>query len=1012
MNEDFLMHYGVGADDNPPGRGSGRYPKGSGDNPYQRYGDFLSRYKALQQQGMSNKDMAAELGMYDRFGNPSVKAMKARYSNCITAERAANQARARQLADEGYSPTEIAKMMGAKNESTVRSWLDESRVQRVTLTQDTADVLKEYVDKHRYIDIDSGTEIALGVTKNRLSNAVALLKDQGYNDEILTMDRLGSNHKMHVRVLTPPDCTYQELSEHRYDVVGLMDKGRVMDINGEISKLGVEHPASIDSSRIYVRYAEDGGKDKDGLIELRRGVEDISLEKGTYAQVRIAVDDSHYMKGMAMYSDDIPPGYDIVYNSKKHVGADFDDVFKKMKKLKENGEETDKVDWDNPFGASIEQKRYLGSDGKEHLSALNIVQKHEEGDWQEWNKNLASQFLSKQPVALAERQLKLASADKQQEFMDICNLTNNTIKKEFLIDFADKCDAAAVELKAAPFPGQQTHVLLPFPQLKDNEIYAPNYEDGTNVALVRYPHGGIFEIPVLTVRNTGSPVKDILGNTPDAVGINLHTAEILSGADFDGDTAIVIPLSDKVRVRNKKPLEELKDFDHIEQYAGYPGMEVISAQNKQTEMGKVTNLIMDMTLKGASDAEIAKAVKHSMVIIDAEKHKLDYKRSYAENDIATLKKRWQSDGEGHEGAGTIISRAKSKYMVEQRKDWSPSTKSIDPVTGEKKYTPSEETYFTGQLKLKPASELHTAKDGRTYYMVGRKRVYGTQADMDIYNKQFKGISFQSDGSINVEKDSRTGEYYYLKKDPVTRKSIRVPVTEDDFSTGIKEKPRLQASTKMAEAKDAFELTSGGSRENYGYRMEKVYAEYANQMKALGNAARLEWLNTPNLEYDKQAAVKYKEQVDSLNKKLNIAKLNAPLERQAQRIGNQVMAVKKMDNPDMSKEELKRYKAQAIDAARKKTGAHKQQIEIDDKEWEAIQAGAISHSKLSEIVTHSNLDVLRQKATPRATQAVSPSMKALAKSMNATGYTTAQIAERLGISQSSVYRIVSDKESGD
>ena len=47
---EYIEHIGVGADDNPPGRGSGRYPKGSGKNPYQHETapDFYNYVKQLE----------------------------------------------------------------------------------------------------------------------------------------------------------------------------------------------------------------------------------------------------------------------------------------------------------------------------------------------------------------------------------------------------------------------------------------------------------------------------------------------------------------------------------------------------------------------------------------------------------------------------------------------------------------------------------------------------------------------------------------------------------------------------------------------------------------------------------------------------------------------------------------------------------------------------------------------------------------------------------------------------
>ena len=49
-SENILEHYGTK-------RHSGRYPWGSGDNPYQHSGDFLSRIETLKKKGLSEKDI-------------------------------------------------------------------------------------------------------------------------------------------------------------------------------------------------------------------------------------------------------------------------------------------------------------------------------------------------------------------------------------------------------------------------------------------------------------------------------------------------------------------------------------------------------------------------------------------------------------------------------------------------------------------------------------------------------------------------------------------------------------------------------------------------------------------------------------------------------------------------------------------------------------------------------------------------------------------------------------------
>lgn len=72
------------------------------------------------------------------------------------------------------------------------------------------------------------------------------------------------------------------------------------------------------------------------------------------------------------------------------------------------------------------------------------------------------------------------------------------------------------------------------------------------------------------------------------------------------------------------------------------GHEYPIMRNTQKHTEDISNLITDMASAGASDSEIARAVRHSLVIIDAEKHKLDYKQSEIDNGISELKKKYQT----------------------------------------------------------------------------------------------------------------------------------------------------------------------------------------------------------------------------------------------------------------------------------------------------------------------------------------------------------------------------------
>ena len=889
---DELFHYGTP-------RHSGRYPWGSGENPYQHENSFLGRIDELRAQGMTESQIAKEMGM-------STTQLRAKKSIENNERIAREQAECMRLKDKGYSNTQIGRIMGLP-EATVRNRLKPTLQERANKTANTANVLKEYIDNGKpYLDVGKGVERQLGVSPERLKTAIAMLEEQGYKISYLQVEQATNPGKYtSVKVLTKADVPYAEIYQNRDKVSSPL--GTYTEDNGHTWG-HIEPPVSIDSSRISICYAEDGGNKKDGVIEIRPGVPDISLGQSSYAQVRIAVDDTHYLKGMAMYNKDLPEGVDIRFNTNKHkdvpmIGPKDNSVLKPIK-----------ADKDNPFGSTVRQYKYLDADGNEKLSAINIV--NDDTDWGKWSKNLSAQMLSKQEPILAKRQLDLAYKEKKQEFDLICSYTNPAIKKKLLLSFADECDSDAVHLKAAALPRQQTHVILPLSSLKDNEVYAPNYQNGEEVVLIRYPHGGIFEIPRLVVNNNNKEGKELLGTPKNAIGINSNVAERLSGADFDGDTVVVIPTKGQ-RIKTSNSLEGLKNFDAKEAYRAYPGMPEVGPKtgfHKQQEMGKVSNLITDMTLKGAPESEIAAAVRHSMVVIDAEKHNLDWRRSAEENNIAALKEKWQ--GGKNKGASTLISKSTSDQRVPMRKEFNPDI-DIDPETGKKTYRLTGETY--------------TDKNGK------------------VVERKFK-------------------------------------------------------STKGAETDNAYELASGWKETGTTTRMEGYYADHANKLKTLANEARKEYLITPDIKVNKSAKETYAAEVKSLDAKLNIALQNAPRERQAQLIANSIIQKKKRANPDISKDELKKIKDQAISEARARTGTLKRSdrnIEITDREWDAIQAGAISNNKLQQILANTDEAKLKERAMPRNNKGISASALSRAKAMINAGYTQKEAAEAIGVSVSTL-----------
>lgn len=976
--DDTLTHYGTKYH-------SGRYPWGSGEEPYQHGIDFLGRYETLKKQGMSDKDIAAELGMLNDKGEPSTGILRLEKKWADDMRRIHQMETARSLKEDGLGATEIGRRMGI-NESSVRSLLDPAAEARVRLASQTADFLRDQVDKKGMIDVGADTErvlnsldlseynvcSSLNISKERLNEALYILQKEGYEVYSGRFDQVNNpGNKTTQKVLCPPGTEHKDI--YNLDQVHTIVDYTSHDGGSTFDKF--VYPKSLDSSRLKVLLRDevgpDGetGVDKDGIIQIRRGVEDLSLGDAKYSQVRILVDDTKYLKGMAVYSDNMPDGIDVLFNSNK---TSYEKALKDIK--------TD--DPENPFGSLIKangQSYYTDKDGNKQLSLIN--KRADEGDWSDWTDALPSQFLSKQNLSLVKKQLGIAKADKQSEFDDIMALENPTIKKHFLSKFADECDAAAVHLKAAALPGQKYRVIIPINTLKDNEVYAPQYENGTQLALIRYPHAGTFEIPIVTVNNKNKTANAVIGkDAEDAVGINKKVAERLSGADFDGDTVMCIPTGNgKVNISSTPYYKGLVNFDPQMEYPERKGMKymkdpVTGTDATQTEMGKISNLITDMTLFGAGEDDMVRAVKHSMVVIDAGKHKLDYTRSYKENNIAELKKKWQQDKRDDDGTGaaTIVSRAKGQKTVDKRQ----GNPKIN-MKGEEWYDPSKPE---GALVYKTADDLYYPD--RSY-----DKVTGLTT---IRTSNGKKITYDA-------KDAASKEMY----DPVKKidddGTVRYTNKAGDIEYRINK--RTQRSTNMAETADAFDLVSASRNPK-----EVAYAEYANTMKAMANTARKTYMTTKEQERDANAAKIYKAEVDSLNAKLNTAKLNTVRERAAQRSANVAQKEAKASNPDIKKDDLKKVGQRALNTARSDMGTatrKERNITITDREWEAIQAGAISKTKLRDILNNTDVDALRQRAMPKTTSGLTTSQISRMKQYSSNGYSLAEIAKKFGVSPSTV-----------
>lgn len=944
--DEILMHYGMP-------RRSGRYPWGSGENPYQHDdwystpGAWLNRVKELEKMGWKDSELA------ERFDLGTVDFRSAR-AIAVREQRLDEGQRIKDMLAQNMTYSEIGRKLGI-NESSVRSkikWFEDQQKPDSSSARTTANYLKDAIKElGGPVDVGEGVARKLGITNERLDQALLLLQNEGYSVKVGMMDRATdptSNKKIIMKVVGEGELPDKFIRNNLEEIHSLNEMSKKLVNDGEEIRPSFVFPESLDISRLKIIHGDEEGldkgvvgNDKDGLVEIRRGVKDINIGNRNYAQVRILVDGDRYIKGMAVYRDpaDMPDGIDVVWNTNKPASKADRDILKEAK-LGDDGQ----IDRDNPFGALIRedggQTYYDDPNGKytdpktgakQSLNLVNMTRF--EGDWDEWADKVPAQLLSKQPAKLVQSQLDYTIKERQLELDEIMSITNPTVRRDQLLKFADSCDTGSTSLKAAAFPGQKYKVILPLASLKDTEVYAPGYEDGATVELVRYPHGGTFEIPILTVNNKNAEGRRTMGNTPaDAVGINKAVADRLSGADFDGDTVQVIPITDKVNLRNSRPLPGLVGFDPKVQYGTDGGKKegvrymkytVIDKEtgkektidNTQKEMGMITNLITDMTLLGAPREDLELAVKHSMVVIDAAKHKLDYKRSEIENHIPELKKKWQGR--------------------------------IDPETG--KFTTATAT------------------------VVSRA---GAQASEP-----------RTEGQGHI--DPETGKMVY-----------RI-----DTRPNAKGKQRMQQTKQMLTVDDAFELVHDNKNP-----VEIAYAKYANQLKSFAKKARLEVLKIKETKRDPSAAKMYADEVASLKEKLERSQSNQDVERWAQLMANQRVAARKAQDPSLQndKQRLKKLRQQYLTRAREETGAKRVKITIGDREWEAIQRGAVGHSTLSSILKYADPDEIKQRAMPRQTATVSSAQKMRAQLMASNGFTQAQIADRLGVSASTVNDILKGK----
>lgn len=931
MLTDELYHVGTPQEYDGDPNGSGRYRQGSGKNPHQHTSTFIEQLSMYKSQGLTTNQIAKAMDMKETKLRARIsyhKDMKIRDTYYACKHLKEQHPR--------MTNTEIAKTLGI-SEASVRGYLKKNEALKKDSLLSTMDILEKEIQKKGIIDVSQGTEKSAGlnqISKDKLRNACDMLElERGYTHEIIPVPQVQDfKNKTNTRVLAMPEYDRQYIKSHINEIQPFEDY--MTSDNGD-SWYKMKFPTLVDRKRIYVRYAEEGGTDKDGTIELRRGTPDLDLVGKQYAQVRIAVEGNQYMKGMAYMSDTVPDGYDIVYNSNKTRGTSDEKVFKPFKTTASGA-----IDKDNPFGAvlnnEVGQREYEDPiDGKKKLSPVNIVKP--EGEWTGYRKDLPSQFLSKQEVPLIKQQLGAAIKEREIELLDISKVSNPAVKQKMLEDFGDNCDKAATELRGSALPRQATKVILPVPSLKDSECYAPQYEHGEEVVLVRYPCEGLFEVPKLKVNNHNAEGKRVVKqDSPDAIGVNPTVASQLSGADFDGDTVVVIPTKGQ-KIKVQDPIKDLVNFDTKAEYPGiitgyykngkpkYGCNIMTTDKQRNQQMGIASNLISDMTLVGADTDELVRATKYAMVVIDAKKHKLDWQKAAEDFKIAELHKKYQGSARG--GASSIISRAKGELHVDEYR-----LTGIDAKTGERIKLPTKKTRWDSKKQEYVPITTETTK------MESVKDAYDLLSDRK-YN-------------------SKTGEWEKVEgKVPNPKEYVYA-----DFANRLKKMANQARLDSIEAGKEIKEDREAAKK--YAKEIESI-TQKLNDIKSYAPRER---------QAQRQASYVVRAKVESM--------------------GGDWKALQESG-------ELSKIKEQAIAYQRARYNSKRPELKLTAKEWEAISHNACNKTLAQSVMKALTPETLRELATPASTKEIPAAKISRMKMMLANGHTAYEVSKALNISLSSI-----------
>ena len=239
-------------------------------NHFQSQGFVLISIPDIREEGRTETQIANELGLTTtQLRNAITYARK--------EEREYNREQVAGMKEAGLSNVEIGQRLGI-SEGTVRNYISDNKSSKATSEQQLDNIEKALSDSLKqtgHLDVGVGVERQLGVSRTKFNAVVNQMVENGdlyiHNIQI---QRLNDPTKYTIVKVLSTEPDYLKVLK---DSTNIGNLEYFSDDKALESAKRFETPQMVDLNRIKIRYQEDGGADLDGLIEIRKGTEDLDL---------------------------------------------------------------------------------------------------------------------------------------------------------------------------------------------------------------------------------------------------------------------------------------------------------------------------------------------------------------------------------------------------------------------------------------------------------------------------------------------------------------------------------------------------------------------------------------------------------------------------------------------------------------------------------------------------------------------------------------------------------------